>query len=743
MGWIIFSFAQWTWSVATLPVVIYFIHNVIGLPAALAGCGVIFLGQWVMRRLAEVTKIIVTELQEARDVRSRLITEYVKTVRLVKLQSLDHVWVDRLEAAREAELVQLKKMRYWNAFNSFVGQLMNFLLPVTIFSVYVLQGEDLTGTVVFTTLAWIQQMSWTLSSLPGAFNMYFELSPSLLRLSTFLNEARTLEDSNEADNSAYSISVGDRGSGSNVVLGNDFELGEAVVSAVAPTPAEARDSRMEPLLNTNSGKMNGPRVPSLISSDRDSNNSNPSSPSHSYFQQWATESTGEDQAEKFNISKDHESMPSHDSMKSAHDDRLMKWYRERVSDSELSTKRMMSPRTSVRVQRAQTHEPVLICESLICGYLRGGTTDNSDSAIGPGFTLEANFTVVGGQLVVFCGAVGSGKSTLLACLSHARPPISGRVQIPELHSQGDINERYHLGADGDSTRPKSGSGENDGRACVTVPNDAFTTAPASRALVTQKPFILNGTIRENITFHAPYDEARYLDTLQKCCLLQDLEAFPDHDQTLVGEAGVQLSGGQKARVGLARALYSDADLLFLDDVLSAVDAHTGRYIFDNVICAQAEQGRTVFLVTHQLQYLSRSEVSEIFLLEDGKVQNTSWETIKTTGVPDFCLSSDESERDDQATSKDDPTADMADDSRKKLQKKRKAQEPAKKEADDAAANAEYMKRLRTMQLAANARSHSVLLNECTDAVTSILRTMTGQRVSDAMIAQVTSIGLLL
>lgn len=91
--------------------------------------------------------------------------------------------------------------------------------------------------------------------------------------------------------------------------------------------------------------------------------------------------------------------------------------------------------------------------------------------------------------------------------------------------------------------------------------------------------------------------------IEACALVPDIEALPDGDQTEIGERGVNLSGGQKARLGLARAAYSDADLVLLDDPLSAVDPSVGRHIFQE--CIQTLMaGKSIILATHQLQYLS-------------------------------------------------------------------------------------------------------------------------------------------
>lgn len=115
----------------------------------------------------------------------------------------------------------------------------------------------------------------------------------------------------------------------------------------------------------------------------------------------------------------------------------------------------------------------------------------------------------------------------------------------------------------------------------------------------QLPWIQQATIRENILFGTAYDPARYTEVVRACALDVDLAGLPDGDMTEIGEKGVNLSGGQKQRVSLARAAYSGSDIVVMDDVLSAVDAHVGEHIFRNLICGFLKS-RTRLLVTHQL-----------------------------------------------------------------------------------------------------------------------------------------------
>ncbi|KAH7886476.1 hypothetical protein F5I97DRAFT_1926721 [Phlebopus sp. FC_14] len=120
------------------------------------------------------------------------------------------------------------------------------------------------------------------------------------------------------------------------------------------------------------------------------------------------------------------------------------------------------------------------------------------------------------------------------------------------------------------------------------------------AYAAQESWVQNETIRDNILFGAPYDEVRYRKVLHQCALEKDLALFEAGDDTEVGEKGLTLSGGQKARVTLARAVYSSARILLLDDVLAALDAHTTKWIVQKCLAGDLVRGRTVILVTHNV-----------------------------------------------------------------------------------------------------------------------------------------------
>ncbi|KAJ7919473.1 P-loop containing nucleoside triphosphate hydrolase protein [Mycena leptocephala] len=120
------------------------------------------------------------------------------------------------------------------------------------------------------------------------------------------------------------------------------------------------------------------------------------------------------------------------------------------------------------------------------------------------------------------------------------------------------------------------------------------------AYAAQESWVLNETIRDNILFGAEYDEERYKKVLYQCALERDLELFEAGDKSEVGEKGLTLSGGQKARCTLARAIYSKAEILLLDDVLAALDVHTSKWIVEKCFSGDLVKGRTVILVTHNV-----------------------------------------------------------------------------------------------------------------------------------------------
>ena len=211
-------------------------------------------------------------------------------------------------------------------------------------------------------------------------------------------------------------------------------------------------------------------------------------------------------------------------------------------------------------QKCQGINPQVFLENITCVWSHTSELPTLDNV-----SLNAN----SGQLVGITGPVGSGKTSLLMTILGEIPISSGKIS------------------------------------CI-----------GKIAFVSQTPWVYSGTVRENIVFGKEFHEQKYTRVLEVCDLEKDIASFMKHDVTEIGQRGVILSGGQRARVSLARAIYSDADIYLLDDPLSAVDAKVGKHLFDRCI-KEFLDGRMRILVTHQLQFLK--ETDSIVVLRNGSV----------------------------------------------------------------------------------------------------------------------------
>lgn len=151
----------------------------------------------------------------------------------------------------------------------------------------------------------------------------------------------------------------------------------------------------------------------------------------------------------------------------------------------------------------------------------------------------------------------------------------------------------------------------------TIKETGDVTRPGDVAFASQTSWLQNASVRDNILFTSEYEEVRYKRVIEACSLPTDLAELEKGDETEVGENGTALSGGQKARVALARALYSKAPLLLLDDIFSALDAKTAASVWELCFCGDLLKGRTVVLVT-QINWIA--EQSDLAVrLEGGSV----------------------------------------------------------------------------------------------------------------------------
>ncbi|XP_036721605.1 ATP-binding cassette sub-family C member 9 isoform X6 [Balaenoptera musculus] len=199
-----------------------------------------------------------------------------------------------------------------------------------------------------------------------------------------------------------------------------------------------------------------------------------------------------------------------------------------------------------------------------------------------------NIRIPTGQLTMIVGQVGCGKSSLLLAILGEMQTLEGKVHWSNVNESEPSFE---------ATRSRN----------------RYSVAYAA-----QKPWLLNATVEENITFGSPFNKQRYKAVTDACSLQPDIDLLPFGDQTEIGERGINLSGGQRQRICVARALYQNTNIVFLDDPFSALDIHLSDHLMqEGILKFLQDDKRTLVLVTHKLQYLTHADW--IIAMKDGSV----------------------------------------------------------------------------------------------------------------------------
>ncbi|XP_053742001.1 ATP-binding cassette sub-family C member 8 isoform X1 [Synchiropus splendidus] len=303
--------------------------------------------------------------------------------------------------------------------------------------------------------------------------------------------------------------------------------------------------------------------------------------------------------------------------------------------------------------------PSQILDQDICIKITSGYFTWTD---GPPTLSNVDIRIPFGKLTMIVGQVGCGKSSLLLAALGEMQRISGAVawnSFPKLESEGDESP---------SDRDTAGDGDIRKRCAV--------------AYASQKPWLLNATLVENITFEMPMIKPRYKAVIEACSLQPDIDILPQGDQTEIGERGIILSGGQKQRISVARALYQQTHVVFLDDPFSALDIHLSDHLMqDGILKLLREEKRTVVLVTHKLQYLPHADW--IIAMKDGTIQTEGTLKDIQNSEPDlFEQWKTLMNRQDKEFEKETVAASMTDLERKNLRRAMYSREAARTEAEE-------------------------------------------------------------
>lgn len=261
----------------------------------------------------------------------------------------------------------------------------------------------------------------------------------------------------------------------------------------------------------------------------------------------------------------------------------------------------------------------------------GGDTDGGVDAGLDATLKDMALELTVGELVAVVGAVGAGKTSLLNAI------MGEMTEVGWDHASRGADGHGDKGWHGRSVDANGGS-----RLRIEAPSVSYCS---------QKPFIVSGTIEENILFGSELDEEWYSTVVAAVCLDVDIESFVDGNRTMIGERGINLSGGQKARLAMARAMYKRAALNLLDDPLSALDAKVGAEVFGRCLShecgivngphagglVESSRGNaTTLLVSHQKQYLAHCD--RIIVLRDGRVAAVgTYDELFAAGVPEVAM----------------------------------------------------------------------------------------------------------
>ncbi|NXA10146.1 MRP7 protein, partial [Sapayoa aenigma] len=417
-----FSFHE-MWSLPfQFAITLYLLYQQVG-AAFLGGLALALLLVPINKFIANRIVMSSQEMLKHKDIRVKLMTEFLRGIRVVKFYTWEKHFSSRIKACRAKELQKLRAISYLDAVCVYLWAALPVVMSIAIFVTYVLLGHQLTATKVFTALALVGMLILPLNSLPWVLNGILESKVSLDRIQRFLE-----------------------------LMDQDLEAYYALDSP---------------------------------------------------------------------------------------------------SDTAAAIEVRCAAFSWVPVEEESTRQP------LSKGILQ--------------LNIE-NLSVRKGMLLGVVGKVGSGKSSLLAAITGELSKQGGQVYVCDL---------------------EQGFG-----------------------LATQEPWIQFTTVRENILFGREYDARLYEEVVEACALSEDLNILPAGDQTEVGENGVTLSGGQKARIALARAVYQEKELYLLDDPLAAVDADVANHLMQKCILGVLNH-KTRILCTHRTELLEKADA--LLLIDDGRI----------------------------------------------------------------------------------------------------------------------------
>jgi ABC-type multidrug transport system fused ATPase/permease subunit len=612
-----------------ITIALILLHNQVGL-ALLAGLSLIVFLIPVNSMLTSAINANSAKMLRYKDRRISLIGELLANIVNIKFLALELQFAQKINKIRAKEWEKLKIRKYLDAgcviFWAITGPLTSISTFFT-FS-FILHGK-LTATIVFTCLALFNILIRPLNATPWIINALIEGRISVKRVNKYLNcpekqqlklnnsgngVAITVQGSfhygkpaeqsqqpkspndggrinnqsqNESNKNSNSYNIAGNGSNQPVYADLEVKTANSVEEFHRFVPRHRSNARPKSILKRRTIPAENSAQDNTARDSQNKNDTNNSSgPNNANINEVAKRGNlPEESAEipsgakqlTFLLEESHV-------LKKAQHDSAINWDAV-VSNYDYSTP-IKSPKSPDSADSGDYFTSLDINTALSASS--PSSRHRSDSSYNPEmsppvlvktalFVLsDLNFSVAQGEFIGVSGPVASGKSSLLLTIL------------------GELDGFYH--------------------------SSAIVTLHSTRiAYLPQQSFLLNATIRENILFGAVYQPTFYNFVVTSCALGQDFAQFPAGDLSEVGESGINLSGGQKARINLARALYSNAEIYLIDDIFASIDVSVAKHIYKSAIQGfLLRNNKTVVLVSHQTQFLG--QCNRTFAMNKGKIE---------------------------------------------------------------------------------------------------------------------------
>ncbi|KZS87429.1 hypothetical protein SISNIDRAFT_553186 [Sistotremastrum niveocremeum HHB9708] len=559
-----------------------FLYQLLGLSTFAGLLPIILLypfSSYLSKRAVRLSK----ELLQAKDRRTKILSEVVGGVRGLKWWGWGDPgrWIGRLMRMREIEVGIMIKGRVNTLALNFIWSVGPICVNVLSFASFVLlERKELSVSVAFTSVALLNMLRSPLNTIPQYIVTVLQTRVSVERIAWFLDEE-------EVEGQFSGLALADS---------TDSDLGMTFAAADLRGDANIGEDAEAALHEDGTRGGNG--------DDREEIPRGPG-PELGIVNGWFKWNEVDRSTVEGNKNSDGILGRMRGALRS-----VWKWRSSSILPTTASTSTSAAPaittsvHTPSHLDASSTTIPNDITSTSASASADASTDADAENAKERRFELrDINVVFPEGKMTVITGPTASGKTALLMALLG---------EMTTLPSPNGTPTQILL----------------DKQPSKILPNGLTQ----SLSYASQQPYLQHFSIRQNILFGSPYIASRYNAVLQSCALLEDLALLPEGDATIVGARGVKLSGGQKGRVGLARAVYALSQWVLLDDPLSAVDAGVARGLYEDVLRGPLLSGRTVVLVTHHVE-LVLPGTDYLVRMKEGRIEyQGAVEELRERGV---------------------------------------------------------------------------------------------------------------